>query len=710
MSVSAARLGGGAIPTIPSGAFQDEDFLLIAHDNVRANFFGDGAEWDGHDDNFLPWAVRSLTLDMNNFPPGTDGTAFYQAIVTFDGLGDGRIVGSRTPFGSFTGSQIESAEALQLHPSANFVIRDNTDNHDISVPVSDEMLAIGTASGSPEMTVVLQRDGTELDRAILNIFIDTGGSPVPAGFGASVEIAYLTDDDEDVIANIIWPAGLTALPNRVPLAQRFSDDFDISLGDDPVLFNTRTRIPPIEIREPASLGFNVNDGWTVRLTLERGFAWDRRHDDTAAGDSGSVAVTTDIGGQLGLRTNFAANRGTATDEVQRERNRSVDIEGITFENAGAQDRFRDTLIIGDGDMADAPNDGHLWLIATDNARFGPVRANVELFSGDEVVSSEWITVAEFSDARVLFFRDEDEDLEDYIRPSGRQEWDLNAGDDDDLNFDSVVPDTALEEYHQTAWVVLTETVRGVLPFTGLRDIDFTFPEGVQVLGVRWETNEGNFIEGQDDQSGSDAWDVWYLDGRTRGGDPMDTLITRNVVRMRPEIGVADGREEVAELRLQFYVSIQPEFEALYGEELWVVASGPGFDDGYRAQVAIVRDPITVETNRVNVGDGDIVAAGMFRHIEIDPIYVFETDINALEWDTTVQVFVEENTFIDTLAANAIILRSFTVETDGESGLEVGTPVNIGRGVSVPVTRTSFNEPGWIRFSDIQITGLVLPGQ
>ncbi|MCL2421081.1 MAG: copper amine oxidase N-terminal domain-containing protein [Defluviitaleaceae bacterium] len=697
MSVSAARLGGGTIPTVAAG-------------NITVNTDVNNA------------VLRNLVFDANAFPIGANDMATAQAVVAVAGLGDSSAGGgllALATVGTAFGAGGAPA-AFAMFPAAVETEILALINSTAAVGAQGEFLSVGSVqSGQVTMVVVLVRDTRT--RAIAHIFVHATDN-VPAGFGASVPVAFRSaNDDNDISANVVatltYNRGFQNLNSTVTLLQRHSDDFTFDLSDDPVVFNTRTRIPAIEIIEPASLGFDVNAGWSVRLTLDRNFAWDARHNAVA---TPRIVIATDMGGAAGLRTHALSSAydswlvSSTLADVSRERNRELTTATFSFNNANDTTRFADTLLVGDGDMDDNP-DGYLWIVATDNARPGDVEVYVELLNDGDVVSSDRVTVAVFANAAIIFELCEDEDLEDYILPSGAREWDmagqlsstaLTAAGMANAPFDAVIPDSAVEEYHQTAWVVLTETVRGVLPFTGLRDITFEFPEGAQILGVRWETNEGHFVDDQEDEDG----DAWFYDGRTRDGSAMDIRVTRNRVTMRPEIGREEGRQEVAELRLQFYVSIEPEFEALYGDELVLYAFGPGFEDGVSTQVAIVHDPMTVEANEITIGDGDVVAAGMFRHIAIDPVYVHETAIGALEWDRTVELYVEENTFFDTITANAVIIRAATVTTDGESGLEVSRPVNVNRGTHVTVTRTSADGEGWIRFSDIEITGLVLPGQ
>jgi hypothetical protein len=722
MTVSAARLSGGALPTIP---VDEGNGVLVSTPNIHSNWSAAGVEWAG--DLYERPAARTLSIAADQFPVGT-----YRGIVTLDGLNsddkDGVLISAVSPFG---GPQLISQQVPQKYRSGSTIpgafVADAVERSTtiaalvggvtpverpqgagaMDTVLPNEILAYNfgeTTAGDVRVEVVLVRDGSRRDRAIMYVHVEADDTMIPAGVGTQVPINFLTYSDGNIAANINWPQGLSGLPTSVPIASRASDDFTIRLSDDAPVFNTRTQIPAIEFVEPSSLGFNRDGPWAIRLTLERGFQWDRRHDGGT-----KIFLGTELESGLGL-TLATTEVDSELDDLNRERNRALWIPRFDFTGLPNQGRFSDTLKVGDGD----DGDGYLWITAGDNARYGDVRVFAELVnSGGDVVSDAWITVATYSDSRIVFRLDDDEDLQDYIRPSGRQEWDPLPGASNSAGaavpWDAIDGSSVVEEYHETAWTVLTETVRGTLPFTGLRDITFEFPQGAQVLGVRWETNDGNFIDAQNDESG----EAWHWDGRTRGNvdgdDPMDILITRNLVRIRPEIGADEGRDTIAALKMQFYVSIQPEFEALFGDELWVNAYGPGFEDGLGVQVAIVRDPITVETNRVNVGDGDIVAAGMFRHIVIDPVTVHETEPGALEWDLIVALFVEENTFFDTIPANAIIIRSFTVETDGESGLEVSRPINNGRGTFVNITRTSAGQPGWIRFSNIEITGLVLPG-
>ena len=557
------------------------------------------------------------------------------------------------------------------------------------------------------------RDGIARNAGL--VVVATSGASI-GDSGANLPISYLAFGENNINLNVTPLHGNFRSLSNERLATPQADLFEVRVDGTPTAFNTRTYLRPIDIAETVAGQFTDDGVYHIQLTLDSGFRWDGRHGPTRTFADRTIRIRSVLG----------AVSGFGAPTVGHNNNLDVELESVgrdarrmvtgTFQIPGAPSQFPDSLRIGQAAMDMGANDGPLIVQATDGARPGPVRVQVELFrDGDRVVNST-VTAAYFADSAVIFERYEDHDLEDFVLRSGAREWSTTQTALQAAGIQNLVSAIAQgdidEEYHRTATVILTETVRGTLPFTGLRDIEFVFPEGVQVLAIDWETNDGNFREDINEAEGRE----YFYDGRLRdansdGDSGMEILIQRNRVAMRPEIGLEDGREEVAEIRAHFYLSVMPGFEfAGFGNTIAVEARGPGFPEGLTAEIALVQDPITVQTNPVTVGDGDVVAAGMHRHVNIGDIVVRETEVGELEFARQVMLFVEDNTLLDTVAANAIIIRSFDVRTDGVSGLEVTAPRNHARGVAVEVTRPSGgNTPGYIVFSNVQITGLVLPG-
>ena len=608
--------------------------------------------------------------------------------------------------------------------------------------------------------VALVRDGDNRSRVRVYISFDLVPGDNPST--AVLPINFVTYGSGDV--SLGFMAGGFGHLNRTdnfPLAVSQAYGFELGIDGTIRPFNTRTALRPIDIREIHAGAFRPDEAYQIELTLERGFAFDRRHDGNITNTNAHLRVARDDGGvrlnaargsqsfgnpiyagMIGYEGTFPRGTGdaasnprrvdrtnpyygirTQVEEISRDRNRRL----ITapFMTSNQASIHPDTLRIGANNS--------LWIQA-DGGRTGDVRVYVELFrvtstgtpsnltqddrrhrdDHRELLSSGWVTAARLADDEILFYTCEDADLEDYDLISGMREWDLlNTTWDGALGglaglarWDAVDPESPAPYYHQTAWAVLTETVHGALPFTGLRDIDFTFPEGVQVLGMRWETNDAHFAPAA---ANNNEGEVWFYDGRLRYG-PLEVMITRNRVSMRPEIGRVEERYRIAEMRVQFYVSILPGFTQVHGtDEIEVTVTGPGFEDGLSDVIALVRDPITVDIVPVTIDDGGEAAWGRIRHENLNDIVITENFPGALRNNTRLWVGVEGGIALGWGVADQVALSSTVVEVDGDSGLRVSQPVRDQRGTFVNIDRASNNDPGVVTFRNIEISGALVAG-
>jgi hypothetical protein len=628
-----------------------------------------------------------------------------------------------------------------------------------------ELLAFHTQnlSGVPgadpgaQYTLFILREGSNRNRGIIVVYANLLGVSAAqmTAFGisnASAPLSLVSYAGANIDLTI-HPGGFGQIPHgQHRLGTR--EDYRFTFGIDGTVrpFHHRTALRPIDIRE-VHAGTLTNSVYQVEMTLERGFVFDRRHENSFTSsvepldrDDGGVRVNSVLGAvtgfgpmhsALGVTGNgqaiSAAYRGTRTEleDVQRDRNRRL----ITapFVGAGVASGWADTIRIGQNDS--------LWIQA-DGGREGDVRVYVELFrvtginsasvssyyagGGTNVrrerrirdenrtlVASGWVVPARLTSDEIIFERYENHDLEDFLLVSGMREWSarqMQAGATVTAGhllplWDAVEEHSPAEYYHKTATVVLTETVHGVLPFTGLRDINFEFPRGVQVLGVRWETNDAHFAP----TAANNTYGYeWYYDGRTRRG-PLDILIQRNLVSMRPELGRVETRYRVAEIRAHFYISIQAGHYALFGDTIEVRAVGPGFEDGRYADVALVQDPITVRTVPVTVDGGDDAAFGRMRHERLNDIVIYENYPGALRHGTQLWLGVEGGVSLAWGTADLVSINAGTVTADADSGLRIGLPTRDQRGVFVNIERRSNNDPGYIRFSNVEISGALVAG-
>ena len=388
---------------------------------------------------------------------------------------------------------------------------------------------------------------------------------------------------------------------------------------------------------------------------------------------------------------------------------------------------------------------NLRVVADDTARPGPVNIEVvmtrwvqgndavglprqlTLGTGQNNIFRNTIQVAFYDTIGIILELAEDQDPENFRLTSGMREWTWAEGSRVPTNFqanngnwDAVIGDSVDPFFHRTARVRLTETVPGVLPFTGLTEVLFSFGDGIQVLGVTYETNNAQFIRSVTGGVGAVEWgEAWFINGNTnmRSGD-LDVLVRPDYVSMRPHLAehIAGGpgpATPIAWIEATFYLSVQPGYEHLFGSDIVATASfrGGGInlsaDWGDSEVVAIAYDPITVSVQETTVQDDGATAWGQIRTESIGDITITETEPGALRRNRQLWVGVEGGVSLGWGQADLISARATGVTTDGTSGLSVGNIVVDQRGFWVTITGESVSDVGSITFTGVEITGALV---
>ena len=539
-------------------------------------------------------------------------------------------------------------------------------------------------------------------------------------------------------------------------------------------FHTFIDIGGIAIDEAQVGGFDT-PWWRVELNLNRGFSFDRNHTAPGMGGLrpvglGSWRPNTGIGfgtpgaegislGLVGSGDNFI-NVPAATDPIGPG---NATTRWALSNVAGDANRRMtldfsiDNPIVGAGtdvrvDTVGRINDGirinDIRVVADDTARTGDAVTieivltrwvqtaaptvpagfdrTLSLGQGANHVFRSTVTVAQFNDVGVILELAPDQDPENFRLTSGMREWTWAEGNRvptdfsaNNGNWDAVIGDSVDPFFHRTARVRLTETVPGVLPFTGLTEVIFSFGEGVQVLGVTYQTNAAQFVRPVSGGIGSIAFDeAWFVNGNAnqRSGD-LDTLVRPGYVSMRPHLaeqvpGGPGPATPIAWIEATFYLSIQPGYEHLHGQDIVATASFRGGgaalgDFGDSQVVAIAYDPITVSVQETVIQDDGATAWGQIRTESIGNITITETEPGALRRNRQVWVGVEGGVSLGWGQADLISVRATGATTDGTSGLSVGPVVVDQRGFWVTITGESGNDIGSITFTGVEISGALV---
>ena len=326
--------------------------------------------------------------------------------------------------------------------------------------------------------------------------------------------------------------------------------------------------------------------------------------------------------------------------------------------------------------------------------------------GDAVYGT--ITAARFGRIGLELELYANHDLEDFWLRSGMQDWDILTGLDyrgRTLPLGAVDGPSVVPDYHRTARLELREIVPGSLPGTGAHPTTFTFNEGIQVLGVRFWTNNAHFSQGENDTDGR----VWF-GNHFEADNFLSTTISRNAVTIRPEIGQdIERRWRTARIRAEFYLSIQPGFEALYGEDLDVtVTSGTiyePFED--TLTIAYVWDPISV--SMTPMADIDPAAFGLVRGVPLNDVTITEVRAGVLEPGTRLWIGVEGGISRSWGSADHLSLAAARVTTT-DPHMTLSLPRIDSHGTFVEIIRPSRYDGAEIVFSGIEMSGRVIPNQ
>jgi len=371
-----------------------------------------------------------------------------------------------------------------------------------------------------------------------------------------------------------------------------------------------------------------------------------------------------------------------------------------------------------------------------SAIFGSGTGGLVRVPGTINLATGRVNVARFGQIGLELFVHEDDDAADFELRSGMQEWTfwndvVTQGSGWNIpggavnlpgeitHRGAVQPESPHEDFHRTARVVLRETVPGSLPATGASPTTFTFDEGVQVLGVRFWTNGGPFINA-DRHLGNNNYahlhnnndTAWF--GVNRSADnPMRASIARNTVTIRPELGrVVDPRYSIAQITAEFYLSVQPGFEYLYGSEIEVTVTSGTVNAPFReaAVVAYAYDPIFVETTPIVIDEDASATFGLVRGISIEDIVVTETYEGLLLPGQIIWVGVEGGVSRSWGRADHLSLMAGNVRVVGCDRLDVSAPRSNSHGVYVEIMRGSATTGAQIIFEDVVVSGAILPNQ
>lgn len=465
------------------------------------------------------------------------------------------------------------------------------DNGSLSMDGRTNELLTFDSNSDNSMIAFTMRDVNHRNAGIV-VVATAIGTPITVQ-GVSLPINYIAFGNSNINLNVmrLFFGNIPQIAG-LPLAIAHHNDFGFRVNGTPTPFHTRTYLRQIDIAEamPSQL---LQGTYRVELELSDGFRWDDRHTNAGAGGVGSVRAVS----VLSYVTGFGLSPVHLSTETYYIGGALRGLRTGAFTTA-SESVFADILRIGRNGL-NYPDGGALVIQATESARPGPVSVYVRLqrqtTTGWDTVDSNWVYPAQWNVSEVLFYRYENQNLNNFMLRRGVRSWDtLSTTTTPNTGVYGVVPGSINTTHHRTATVVLTETVRGTLPFTGLRDIEFVFPNGIQVLAVEWETNDGNFIDWTNNTGGREYFyngilrDVQSRPGSATQGERysgMSTLIRHDRVSMRPEI-VDVGHNTFAEIRLHFYIAVDPNFRSP-NNTIAVEARGPGFPNGLTAEIALV---------------------------------------------------------------------------------------------------------------------------
>jgi len=337
-----------------------------------------------------------------------------------------------------------------------------------------------------------------------------------------------------------------------------------------------------------------------------------------------------------------------------------------------------------------------------------------------------LVVAKYGQIGLDLYRHDKDDLNDFQLRSGMMDWGY-IGDGSRTNetlstginnrYGTIrAGDEPNEVYHETARVVLEEQVPGSLPATGAHPTTYTFHEGIQVLGAHFWTNDAPFIEEFRDD---DAY-VWYGQQVAEADNFLNASINRNTLTIRPEMGEIESidgnrirRYNNAQIIAQFYLSIRPGFEYLFGEDIDVTVTSGTVESPFSGSetIALAWDPIMVDTDVIVLDDSQIEAAfGIVRGVPVNDITVTETRAGELLPGSQIWLGVEGGSSRGWNPADSISLSATEVTIVGDTQMQVSQPRLDSHGVYVEVVRPAREDGAQVVFSGVEISGRVVPEQ
>ena len=261
---------------------------------------------------------------------------------------------------------------------------------------------------------------------------------------------------------------------------------------------------------------------------------------------------------------------------------------------------------------------------------------------------------------------------------------------------------------QTGWLRVYEEVANALSLTPGHPITFTFPEGVQVVGVEYTVTGGRLATVT-----RNAYQPFASTTRFEGGNAV--TIANTIGR-----GTAAGR-----LDIRFSLSVEAGFEGNHGDDIEVTVTGTGASllpqNGNDNVIAIasVWDPITVTgVEAIEISPADFVGREQnIIHSSIgNSIVIEETRPGALAMGTELWVYVASRYGI---GWPLFISRGQTIS--GPAGLAltvsevrnttIASPLgNISGAIRLTVTSQSRGEAGSVTLDGTTLFGHVYQGE
>jgi len=639
--------------------------------------------------------------------------------------GNIRVAGGTT----WAGNTIEGAE-VYLTPEFSGLAR-SISGAFLGAFTSTSVDAANPAVGAT-ITVVLVQDNeaSNRDRAIAIVVAErTGVShttvPVP------IEFATRHNSNNVRLSIDRWSGQFATSTQAFTIAERREEGRFRFTGGDIRDFSDHVDIHRIRIEELFVGAFDRSSHWRIDLTLPRGFTWARSNVNNLPNFNNSASVRGDRFEHVRTRWGTGWN---GIDVSHYSRHYGAPVRGVYAQNIENNGRTLYFCVDFDGALDLGRNlewleIRDLRINADDNATRGDVNVEVMIRHWDPgsagVITGGvhggttyeegtergyvrpyrgTITVGRYLPQGIVLEIHEDDDIEDFVLESGRREFgwlDITDG------YARLTTPAGIGhairnvegDIHATARVVLREITPRTLNLTGNANgqIEFEFPDGIQVLGVRVNPN-GQFDDDTERH-------LWY-DERI-SDDHWGTRIRNNLVTMRP-IAETD-REEQAELTMEFYLSVQAGFESIFGDEIEVTVDGRALGDHgpLNAVVAYAWDPIFVETSPVLVDDVGAAAFGRILRVPIQDIVIHETSEEALRAGTELWIGVETH---GAPSSNPNVEVSLTAMSVTSDNLRVSArPVPGHGGVWVTILGESRDEPGSITLSGVEIYGAIVPG-